>query len=106
MEIGYYVTASGVDIFAEWMKSLTDLTAKIAIDRRLTRLEIGNPSDSKSVGNGVRELRIDVGPGYPGYYAKVGLTIVLIMGDGDKKSQALDIAAAVAALADWKRRSA
>jgi len=53
-----------------------------------------------------RELRIDVGPGYRVYYAKVGLTIVLITGDGDKKSQASDIAAAVAALADWKGRSA
>jgi len=98
MEIRYYVSASGVDVFADWMRDRRDLAAKIAIDRRLARLELGNPGDAKSVGGGVFEMRIDVGPGYRVYFAKTGLTIILIMGGGDKKTQQADIAAAIEAL--------
>lgn len=47
--------------FAKWLRKLKDNLAKVAIARRIERLEQGNFGDSKSVGDKVFELRIDVG---------------------------------------------
>ncbi|WP_294368390.1 hypothetical protein [Pseudacidovorax sp.] len=44
----------------------------MAIARRLERLAAGNAGDSKSVGEGVTEMRVDVGPGYRVYYTRRG----------------------------------
>lgn len=49
--------------FAEWFSSL-DAAPAARIDRYDRRMEFGNFGDSKSIGKGVRELRIDFGPGY------------------------------------------
>lgn len=51
-------------VFSNWLKKLKDNVAKVSIARRIVRLENGNFGDSKSVGEGVFELRIDVGQGY------------------------------------------
>ena len=42
--------------------------AAAKITGAITRLRAGNTGDSKSVGKGVSELRIDWGPGYRIYY--------------------------------------
>ena len=47
--------------FAKWLRKLKDNLAKVAIVRRIERLEQGNFGDSKSVGDKVFEHRIDVG---------------------------------------------
>ena len=49
--------------FAEWFDSLDAFTAA-RVDRYVRRMEQGNLGDSKGVGEGVHELRIDFGPGY------------------------------------------
>ena len=38
--------------------------AQPRITARLKRVEQGNLGDAKSVGHGVREMRLDFGPGY------------------------------------------
>ena len=82
------------DTFASWLFHLKDLRGKAAIILRLRRLEAGNLGDAKSVGDGVTELRMDVGPGYRVYFTRRGKEIVLILAGGDKSSQARDIALA------------
>ena len=49
--------------FKEWLLRLRDAKAKARIAARIARAENGNLGDSKSVGEGVSEMRIDYGPG-------------------------------------------
>ena len=48
----------------EWLTSLRDTRAWAQVEVRLRRISIGNFGDNKTVGDGVSELRIDVGGGY------------------------------------------
>lgn len=77
--------------FSKWFAKLKDNIAKLSIARRIVRLENGNFGDSKSVGDGVFELRIDVGKGYRVYFTNKENTIVILLVGGDKSSQESDI---------------
>ena len=55
----------------------------------------GNPGDVAPVGEGVSELRIDIGPGYRVYFKKRGHTLIILLAGGDKSTQAADIRTAV-----------
>lgn len=61
---------------------------------RVRRLELGNPGDAQSVGEGVSEIRIDYGPGYRLYFIRSGKVIFVMFCGGNKKTQAADIATA------------
>jgi putative addiction module killer protein len=58
------------------------------------------PGDSKSVGDGVMEMRIDYGAGYRVYYVRRGAVIVVLLCGGDKRSQPRDIRRAKALAAE------
>ncbi|WP_377481754.1 MAG: type II toxin-antitoxin system RelE/ParE family toxin [Microcoleus anatoxicus] len=90
-EIQRYITPDGRNPFAEWLSSLRDLNAVVKIEQRLDRVRLGNLGNSKSVGQGVYELKIDFGPGYRVYFGQVETTIVLLLCGGDKSSQEQDI---------------
>jgi putative addiction module killer protein len=77
--------------FEAWFRDLVDRRAKQVILARLTRLEQGNFGDVKPVGEGVSELRIDVGPGYRLYFVRRGPAVYLLLTGGDKGSQKRDI---------------
>lgn len=64
-------------VFALWLLNVRDLRARIAIARRIDRVITGNLGDFKSVGDGVSELRIDVGAGYRVYFTLRGGSIVI-----------------------------
>lgn len=49
---------------------------------------------SRVLGDGVSELKMDIGPGYRIYYALSGKTVVLLLVGGDKSTQRKDVAAA------------
>ena len=70
---------------------LRDRAAKARIDIRIRRLSLGNPGDAKAVGEGIRELRLDYGPGYRVYYIQRGNEYILLLAGGDKSSQQEDI---------------
>ena len=89
----------------EWRWKLRDTSAKIAVDRRVNRVELGNFGDHRFCRNGVWQLRIDVGLGYRIYYAIAGTQIVLLLCGGDKRTQVADIDRACAYWADWQKRS-
>ena len=79
---------------------MRDRTAKVRIDIRIRRLSLGNPGDVKPVGDGVSELRVDVGPGYRVYFVQKGNVYMVLLAGGDKSSQEKDIRQAKALARD------
>lgn len=100
-----YISKDGKNHFREWNNSLKDKKAKVKIDIRIARLRLGNFGDTKSVGDGVYELRIHFGPGYRIYYGLDGDRIVLLLCGGDKKTQKKDIKKASAFWEEYKEES-
>jgi len=77
--------------FAAWLASLQDAKAKSTIAKRLVRVASGLMGDVKPVGEGISELRIDVGPGYRLYLKQQGKTLIVLLCGGDKRTQSRDI---------------
>ena len=100
-----YVTASGKDVFGEWLGELVDVQARARIVARLARLAVGNFGDCKTLREGVSELRVDWGPGYRVYFAMSGRACVLLLCGGDKRKQQADIRRAVEYWRDYKQRT-
>lgn len=101
----HYLDNQGNDHYQEWLDALRDRQAKIAIIRRVARLERGLAGDHKSLRGGIQELRIDAGAGYRVYYAFVERTAILLACGGNKQSQDDDINNAIEMLRDWKARN-
>jgi putative addiction module killer protein len=80
--------------YSAWLSGLHDAKAVARIDTRNWPLSLGNPGDVKSVGSGVRELRVDYGPGYRVYFVERRRVIVILLCGGDKRTQSADIATA------------
>jgi putative addiction module killer protein len=83
------------DEFVRWLDGLRDVRARARVLVRLERGVAGNFGDSKPVGQGVSELRIDYGPGYRVYFTRQGQWIVILLAGGDKSGQTADIKTAV-----------
>lgn len=94
IEVRHYRTADGRDPVAEWLEGMRDRRALAAVLLRIGRLERGLFGDCKSVGDGVSELRIDIGPGYRLYFGRAGDQVILLLCGGDKRGQRGDIARA------------
>lgn len=70
---------------------LRNLRAKVAIARRIEQAENGNLGKTRSVGSGVSEMKIDLGPGYRVYFTVRGREVIVLLAGGDKSSQSADI---------------
>ena len=103
-EIRHYQTKGGKDLFIDWRRQMRDTTAKIAVDRRINRMELGNFGNHKFCRDGVWELRIDVGQGYRVYYALAGNQLILLLCGGNKRTQSADIDRACEYWQDWQER--
>jgi putative addiction module killer protein len=79
------------DIFANWFEDLSDRRAKVRIQARIDRMELGNFGDVAAVGEGVSELRIHYGPGYRVYFVQRGTIVFVLLSGGDKSTQNIDI---------------
>ena len=102
----HYVDQTGKDVFDEWLSDLADSRAQAKIAARINRIAAGNFGDSKCLGQGIWELRIDWGPGYRVYFARLGRSSVLLLCGGDKRKQSSDIARAAEYLKDYRERTA
>ncbi len=93
---------NGVSIFGEWFSGL-DAQAAAKVAAALYRLEQGNLSNVKSVGQGVSEYKIDFGPGYRIYLGRDGNTLIILLGGGSKKTQSRDIRNAQSMWVQYKK---
>jgi putative addiction module killer protein len=98
-----YIDLDGHSPYAKWFNRLNaPAAAKVAI--AVVRMEQGNFSNFKGIGEGVFECRIDFGPGYRIYFGKDGDALVILLGGGTKKRQQNDIAKAKILWKEYKRR--
>ncbi len=80
--------------FDAWLKGLRDGLTQRRLMVRLRKAQLGNLGDVRPVGAGVFEMREFFGPGWRMYYVQRGTQVIVMLGGGDKASQAADIAAA------------
>jgi putative addiction module killer protein len=81
--------------FDAWFASLRDATAKARLVARLRKAQLGNLGDVKAIETNVYEMREHFGPGWRMYYAKRGRVLIVMLGGGDKSTQAADVKNAV-----------
>ena len=84
------------EVYREWINGLQDRTARARVQMRVDRLVHGNPGQHRVLTDGVRELKIDSGPGYRVYYTERRGVLIILLAGGDKSSQAKDIRTAIA----------
>jgi putative addiction module killer protein len=77
--------------------------ARAKVVRALVRMEQGNLSNVKSIGEGLLEYRIDFGPGYRVYFGRDGEVLVILLTGGTKKRQQRDIEAAKEYWRDYRQ---
>jgi len=103
IEIREYIDREGGSPYAKWFNRL-NAPAAAKIVTALVRMEQGNLTNTKGVGAGVFECRIDFGPGYRVYFGKDGDTLIILLGGGIKKRQQKDIEDARKIWKEYKRR--
>ncbi len=62
-ELRRYREPAGRIPYSEWLRALDNTTAA-RVGAYVDRMKTGNFGNSRSVGRGVAELKIDAGPGY------------------------------------------
>jgi putative addiction module killer protein len=82
------------DEYKEWFSKLRDTKARSAILVRIRRLSLGNFGGTGPVGEGVHEIKLDLGPGYRVYFYNLNDCTVVILFGGDKSTQPKDIESA------------
>ena len=90
--------------FSEWLHGLRDHVAKVRVVARLSAAEAGNFGECASVGDGVSEMKINVGPGYRVYFTRTGDVIYLLLCGGNKSTQQADIRRAKAMAGQARKR--
>ena len=103
LDLRYYLTGDGKSPFEDWFSDL-DAAAAAKVSVALIRLAQGNTSNTKSVGEGLLEHRIDWGPGYRIYFGRDGETLIVLLMGGTKQRQQRDIERAKEFWKDYKRR--
>lgn len=84
------------EVYRDWINDLKDRMARARIQVRVDRLVHGNPGQHRHLGDGISELKIDVGPGYRVYYTERNGELIILLAGGDKSTQAKDIRSAIA----------
>ncbi len=82
------------EAFSTWLAALSNKQAKARILARLDSVRLGNLGDTRSLGGGIHEFRVHVGPGYRVYFSQHQRVVLILLCGGDKSTQSRDIARA------------
>lgn len=78
--------------FDKWIRKLKDNRAKAKILFRIQKLEFDEHfGDYKTLGSGIKEMRIDYAKGYRIYFKQLDKKLILLLIGGDKSKQTEDI---------------
>ena len=88
--------------FGRWIRGLADRIAVARINARLRNVSLGNMGDTRTVGDGLFEMRVHHGPGYRLYCLRDGDSVVVLCA-GAKGSQQRDIERARRLAEDWRQ---
>jgi putative addiction module killer protein len=77
--------------FDAWLDGLPDKTVQRRLVLRIRQATMGNLGDVRSVGDSVWEIREHFGGGWRLYYVRKGRQLIVMLGGGDKSTQARDI---------------
>jgi putative addiction module killer protein len=78
--------------FDKWLRKLKDIRAKAKILIRIQKLENDEHfGDCESVGEGIRELKINYAKGYRVYFKEIDGKVIILLIGGDKSTQQQDI---------------
>jgi len=102
-ELRVYVEPTGRAPSAEWFRRLEAVTAA-RIDEYLRRMRAGSFRNSKFIGDGVREVRLDFGPGWRVFYGQDSRDRLILPAGGEKGAPAADIARAKRRWSDFPAR--
>ena len=86
-----YTTQDKSRPFANWLESCKDKNARRIVRLRIAQLRKGNFANCENLKGGLFEMKIDSGPGYRIYFAKVDNETVLLLWGGTKRKQNRDI---------------
>jgi len=100
-----YTAEEGWVPFNNWLSSVKNLSAKARIRMHINRLRLGLFGNSKSIGKGLHELRIDEGKGYRVYYGNDGKDVVVLLCGSAMKTQQKDITKAMEYWHDYQSRT-
>jgi putative addiction module killer protein len=104
-DIQLYVTDEGKTSIEDWLNGLRDRKARAAIDARIARLRLGLVGQAREVGEGVHEMKVDVGQGYRVYFGNVSNVVILLLCGGDKRTQKADIKRAKEFWSDYQEQA-
>jgi putative addiction module killer protein len=94
---------NGSSPLGDWFEVL-DAPAARKITTALYRLQYGNFSKVRSLGDGVFEYKIDHGPGYRIYFGRDLKTLIILLSGGTKKRQSSDIEKAKVLWSEYRRQ--
>lgn len=83
------------EVYHDWINSLQDRAGRARVQMRVDRLVNGNPGQHRIFAGGIRELKVNFGPGYRVYYTERRGELIVLLAGGDKSTQQQDIKAAV-----------
>lgn len=79
------------DVYDRWFHTLKDKKTQAVLDMHIERMRFGNFGNSKPIGQGLSELKINYGAGFRIYYKNEHNKIVILLCGGDKSTQKDDI---------------
>ena len=88
--IRQYREADGGCPVEQWIRGL-DKAVISRVLARVDRLAAGNFGQSRHLGAGLHEAKLDFGPGYRVYFGVQGIKLILLLCGGDKSTQPADI---------------
>src|SRR3989304_3871655 len=101
IQVVEYEDEHGGHPFSKWFETL-NTPAALKVRTAIARMENGNFSNVKPVGEGVSECKVHFGPGYRIYFAMDGKVLMVLLGGGTKQRQGNDIHRAQHHWSDYK----